>query len=129
MGVSAPLPYCGKPLGDAPISSNAARQSARASLVQHGYAVLVFGYTAGFTGDAYDELRSMFRRLGARQRRFDANNVAVAIVSRRLVRRTGRVTNVSDIRTVLRDMEDLGYVRSVPRDPQTGLAAWEYLAD
>lgn len=73
----------------------------------------------------------MLRELGEAQRVFDANDATMAIVNKRFAERgfEQKLANAGDIVTVLRDMEDLGYIRSVDRDPPNGPARWEYVGD
>jgi hypothetical protein len=87
------------------------------------------GYTSGFSPEEYDEFKQILRDLGAQQGTFDANEATGAILNKRLVERgvDQVLANVGDIVTVLKDMEDLGYIRSVPRDPPDGSARWEYV--
>ena len=90
---------------------------------------LVSGYTSGFSPAEYDEFKEILRELGEQQGTFNANDAMTAIVNKRLRERgMGQIlTNAGDIATVLKDIEDLGYIRSVPPDPPNGPARWEYV--
>ena len=87
------------------------------------------GYQPGFKVEDYDEFRAIARDLGRETGVFDANDATFAIASARAARLPwgAPLLNIADVITLLGDMEDLGYIRSVSRDPPGGPARWEYV--
>jgi hypothetical protein len=86
------------------------------------------GYTSGFGPEEFDRFRDILRLLGMAQGTFDANEATSAILNAEFAREGfGAVTNLGDVIAVMRDMEDLGYIRRIESDPPGGPWRFEYV--
>lgn len=85
-------------------------------------------YSEGFRPDEYDEYRDYLRVLGQNLGTFDANDALVQIAGNRAMKLGPDVPlgSTGDILTVLKDMEDLGYIRAVEPGAK-GVHRWEYI--